>query len=55
MSEAFTQAHADFSGINGEKPPSEESLLLSAALHKAFVKSGTILFMGRVEDPTDGH
>jgi serpin B len=34
---AFTRSHADFSGINGYEPPSDESLFLSAVFHKAFV------------------
>jgi serpin B len=34
---AFTRFKADFSGINGYKPPDEESLFLSAVFHKAFV------------------
>jgi serpin B len=34
---AFTRFQADFSGINGYKPPNEESLFLSAVFHKAFV------------------
>jgi serpin B len=34
---AFTRFKADFSGINGYKPPDEEALFLSAVFHKAFV------------------
>jgi serpin B len=34
---AFTRYQADFSGINGHEPPDEESLFLSAVLHKTFV------------------
>ena len=34
---AFARSHADFSGINGYEPPSDESLFLSAVFHKAFV------------------
>jgi serpin B len=96
---AFVRYRADFSGINGRKPPDEESLFLSAVFHKAFVavdeegteaaaatavvttmvgaalfskpqpdpifradhpflyairdrKSGTILFLGRMADPS---
>jgi serpin B len=97
---AFTRLQADFSGINGYEPPSENSLFLSAVFHKAFVevseegteaaaataavsredaaallsskpppvpifradhpfifairerKSGAILFLGRITDPT---
>jgi serpin B len=96
---AFTRSQADFSGINGRKPPGEQSLFLSAVFHKAFVevdeegteaagatadftvmfghsrplepppvpifradhpflfairdrKSGAILFLGRMADPT---
>ena len=95
---AFTRL-ANFSGINGHEPPHEDSLFISAILHKAFVetneegteaaaatavfmttaaslrslkpppvpifradhpflfairdrKSGTILFLGRMADPT---
>lgn len=33
----FTRA-ADFSGINGQMPPSEEALFFSAVFHKAFVE-----------------
>ena len=33
---AFTQ-QGDFSGVNGRAPPDEESLFVSAVLHKAFV------------------
>jgi serpin B len=35
---AFNRHKADFSGINGRKPPDEDSLFLSAVLHKAFVE-----------------
>jgi len=94
---AFSPAQADFSGINGYAPPSENSLFISDVLHKAFVevheegteaaaatelrmtlgaapsrvppvpifradhpflfairdrKSGAILFLGRMVDPT---
>ena len=96
---AFTRSKANFSGINTYEPPAQESLFLSAVLHKAFVevdeegteaaaatatlvrpsaaflpsmppripifradhpflfairdrKTGTILFLGRVADPT---
>jgi serpin B len=37
MALAFTAFQADFSGINGEQPPSAESLFLAAAYHKAFL------------------
>ena len=36
---AFTRFQADFSGINGQKPPAEESLFFSAVLHKAYVEA----------------
>jgi serpin B len=36
---AFTPFQADFSGINGHEPPAEESLFLSAVVHKAFVEA----------------
>ena len=95
---AFNRYKADFSGINGRKPPDEDSLFLSAIFHKAFIevheegteaaaatsitfplmaarfskpqpvpifradhpflyairdrKSGTILFLGRMIDPS---
>jgi len=92
---AFTRFQADFSGINGHRPPHEDSLFISAICHKAFVevnekgteaaavtggrwvrlgrpeqpipifqadhpflfairdgKSGAILFLGRMADPT---
>jgi serpin B len=94
---AFSPSQADFSGINGHPPPSENSLFISGVLHKAFVevheegteaaaateahmilgarpstappvpifradhpflfairerKSGAILFLGRMVDPT---
>ena len=96
---AFSRFRADFSGINGHAPPHEDSLLISAVFHKAFVevneegteaaaatavvmeammgmgrsmpprpptfradhpflfairdrKSGAILFLGRMADPT---
>lgn len=96
---AFTSGAADFSGINGEEPPSEESLFLSSVFHRAQLdvteegteaaaataiviclgaslgpsrpprvpvfradhpflfavrdrKSGSILFLGRLSDPT---
>lgn len=100
MTRAFEQYQADFSGINGCKPPHEEALFISAAFHKAFAdvneegteaaaatavavmamamrppepppvpifradhpfvfgirdqKSGAILFLGRIVDPTRG-
>ena len=36
---AFTRLQADFSGINGHKPPHEDSLFISAIFHKAFVET----------------
>jgi len=38
MSLAFSPGEADFSGINGRKPPDADSLFISAVLHKAFVE-----------------
>jgi len=38
MTKAFVRAHADFSGINGHKPPHEDSLFISAVYHKAFAE-----------------
>jgi serpin B len=35
---AFIPSQADFSGINGHKPPDEEALFISAVFHKAFVE-----------------
>ena len=35
---AFSPSQADFSGINGHPPPSENSLFISGVLHKAFVE-----------------
>lgn len=98
MKAAFDPDSADFSGINGLRPPDAEALYISAAVHRAFVevneqgteaaaatalameprsaalfmerraidfdadhpflfaildrKSGTILFLGRLCDPT---
>jgi serpin B len=95
MKDAFDESAADFSGMNGRRPPDEEALHVSEVLHKAFVevnewgteaaaasaiammktggmpppppvfradhpflflirddKSGSILFLGRVTDPT---
>jgi len=97
MKMAFDRGQADFSGINGLKPPHEDALYISSVLHKAFAevneegteaaaatafgmvgcalnleppaipvfradhpflfairdrKSGTLLFLGRVADPT---
>jgi serpin B len=87
---ACTRYQADFSGMNGHEPPSEDSLFITAVFHKAFVevneegteaaaatavlmargaapsfradhpfvfairdrKSGAILFLGRISDPT---
>ncbi len=37
MVEAFQDDKADFSGMNGVKPPSDEALFISAVFHKAFV------------------
>jgi len=94
MSLPFDRVRADFSGINGHRPPDVEALFISGVYHKAFVdvneegteaaaatagmmvlgralheppafradhpflyairdvKSGAILFLGRVADPT---
>ena len=100
MTLPFNRSEADFSGINGHQAPSEDSLVISAVFHKAFVevneegteaaaatavgmisgamapwpsqpppipifradhpflfavrdrKSGAILFLGRIADPT---
>jgi len=91
---AFARFQANFSGINGRKPPDEDSLFISSVFHRAFTavnedgteagvdtaevgyasksispdpvfqadhpflfalrdrKSGVILFLGRVADPT---
>jgi serpin B len=38
MALPFNRFHADFSGINGHKPPDEESLSISHLFHKAFVE-----------------
>jgi serpin B len=38
MPVAFDAARADFSGIDGHEPPHDESLHLSAVVHKAFVE-----------------
>jgi serpin B len=35
---AFTPGAADFSGINGKEPQSEESLFLSAVFHRAHLE-----------------
>lgn len=35
---AFTRSRADFSGINGHKPPHEDSLFISGVFHKTFVE-----------------
>lgn len=35
---AFTRSQADFSGINGLEPAHEDSLFISAVVHKAFVE-----------------
>ena len=37
MAEAFASGKADFSGMNGVKPPSDEALFIGAVFHKAFV------------------
>lgn len=37
MKDPFNDAKADFSGMNGFKPPSTEALYISAVFHKAFV------------------
>ena len=100
MTLPFNRSQADFSGINGQQPPADDSLFISAVFHKAFVevneegteaaaatavavsgatlarwpskpppvpifradhpflfairdrKSGAILFLGRIADPT---
>jgi Serine protease inhibitor len=62
---AFSE-QADFSGINGRRPPDYEALFISAVLHKAFVEvdeegteaaaaTGVVLKMGRLltEPPTN--
>lgn len=36
---AFSRLQANFSGINGHKPPHEDSLFISAVFHKAFVET----------------
>ena len=36
---AFTPFRADFSGINGREPTDDESLVISAVFHKAFVET----------------
>jgi serpin B len=36
---AFTRFQADFFGINGQKPPHEDSLFISAVFHKTFVET----------------
>jgi serine protease inhibitor len=38
MTLPFDRSQADFSGINGHKPPHEEALFLSAVLHQALVE-----------------
>jgi serpin B len=38
MTLAFDPDQADFSGINGCQPPSEEALLIAGVFHKAFVE-----------------
>jgi serpin B len=38
MIDAFAPGKADFSGIDGVKPPSADPLFIAAALHKAFVE-----------------
>jgi serpin B len=35
---AFARFQADFSGINGQEPPAEDSLFISDMLHKTFVE-----------------
>lgn len=90
MKLAFSPSQADFSGINGHKPPHPDALFIASVLHKAFVevneegteaaaatavimvrslppafradhpflfairdrRSGAILFLGRITDPT---
>ena len=36
---AFVRFQADFSGINGREPPAEDSLFISAVVHKAVVEA----------------
>ena len=38
MAVAFSRSQADFSGINGYRPPHDEALFISAVFHKAFVE-----------------
>ncbi|MFH1023404.1 MAG: sigma-70 family RNA polymerase sigma factor [Planctomycetota bacterium] len=38
MKEAFVVGKADFSGINGIRPPADEALFIGNVLHKAFVE-----------------
>lgn len=37
MREAFDRSRADFSGINGHVPPSQDALFIAHVLHQAFV------------------
>ena len=39
MRRAFTREEADFSGINGLRPPDEEALFISNIVHQAFVEA----------------
>ncbi len=38
MKDAFVFGNADFSGMNGVKPPSAEALYIASVIHKAFVE-----------------
>ena len=38
MALPFDRSRADFSGINGCRPPDQEALVLSAVYHKAFIE-----------------
>jgi serpin B len=38
MTLPFDPSHADFSGISGQTPPHEDSLILSAVFHQACVE-----------------
>ena len=62
---AFSRLQANFSGINGHEPPHEDSLFISAVLHKAFVETTeegteasaatavTMLWVGAAPQPAD--
>jgi serine protease inhibitor len=38
MALAFERSKADFSGINGQEPPSEKALFIASVFHKTFVE-----------------